>query len=135
VSGSREANCVLDCIKRDMARRMREVITLFCSALVRLHLENYTQIWGLQHKKEKVVVRVDPQEGHRDDQRAGVPFVQRMAETVGAVQPGEEKASKRSHCSLTVLKGSLPKNAQLFKCSDSERGMVLNQEKGIQVRY
>ena len=33
------------------------------------------------------------EEGHEDDQRAGVPLLRGWAEGVGAVQPGEEKAA------------------------------------------
>ncbi|GAB0177846.1 cell surface A33 antigen [Grus japonensis] len=36
-------------------------------------------------------VRVGPEEGHEDDQRAGTFLLWRQAERVGAVQPGEEK--------------------------------------------
>jgi len=34
----------------------------------------------------------DPEEGHKDDQRAGAPPLQRQAEGAGLVQPGEKKA-------------------------------------------
>ena len=34
-----------------------------------------------------------PEEGHKDDQRAGTPLLQGQAERVGAVQPGEEQPS------------------------------------------
>lgn len=37
-------------------------------------------------------VREDPEEGHKDDQRAGAPPLQRQAEG-GTVQLGEEKAA------------------------------------------
>jgi len=37
-------------------------------------------------------LRAGPEEGHEDDQRAGVPLLGGQAEGVGAVQPGEEKA-------------------------------------------
>ena len=33
-----------------------------------------------------------PEEGHKDDQRAGAPPLRRQAERTGLVQPGEEKA-------------------------------------------
>ena len=34
-----------------------------------------------------------PEEGHKDDQRAGAPPLQRQAEGAGLVQSGEEKAA------------------------------------------
>jgi len=52
-------------------------------------------------------VGVDPEEGHKDDQRAGVPTLQGQAEGVGAFQPGEEKALGELHSSLPVSEGSL----------------------------
>ena len=35
----------------------------------------------------------DPEEGHKDDQRAGAPTPQGQAEGAGLIQPGEEKAA------------------------------------------
>ena len=76
-----------------MASRAREVIVPLCSTLVRPHLEYCIQLWGPQHRKDMdVLVGVGPEEGHEDDQRAGVPLLRGQAKRVGAVQPGEEKA-------------------------------------------
>ena len=48
-----------------------------------------------------------PEEGHKDDQRAGAPPLWGKAERVGAVQPGEEKAAARPYSSLPVPEGGL----------------------------
>jgi len=40
-------------------------------------------------------VGVGPEEGHKNDLRAGTPPLQGKAERVGTVQPGEEKAPGR----------------------------------------
>ncbi|KAJ7399414.1 hypothetical protein BTVI_115763 [Pitangus sulphuratus] len=54
-------------------------------------------------------VRVGLEEGHKDDQKAGAPSLGRQSERSGVVQPGEEKAVRRPHCSLPVLKGDFAK--------------------------
>ncbi|GAB0188103.1 hypothetical protein GRJ2_001275600 [Grus japonensis] len=49
---AQKANRVLDCIKRSMTSRSREVILPLYSALMRLHLEYHVQLWGSQYKKD-----------------------------------------------------------------------------------
>ena len=45
-----------------------------------------------------------PEEGQKDEQRAGAPLLQRQAEGVGVVQLGEVKASGKLYSGLSVLK-------------------------------
>jgi len=40
-------------------------------------------------------VGMDPEEGHKNDQRTGAPLLQGKAERVAVVQPGEQKAAGR----------------------------------------
>jgi len=47
-----KASCVMGCIKRRVASRLREVILPLFSALVRPNLESCIQLWRLQHKKD-----------------------------------------------------------------------------------
>ena len=44
-------------------------------------------------------------EGHKNDTRDRIPFLQGQAERAGAAQPGEEKAPGRSESGLSESKG------------------------------
>ena len=52
------------------------------------------------------VVQARPEEGHKDDQRAGAPLLERNVEGTGIVCVGEEKALEIAHDSLPRLEGS-----------------------------
>ena len=48
---AQKANCMLGCIQTSMASRLREVILLLCSVLVRPHLEYCVQMWSPQYRR------------------------------------------------------------------------------------
>ena len=49
---AQKANCILDCIKRNVVSSLREVILPLCSVLVRSHSEYRIHIWSLQYKRD-----------------------------------------------------------------------------------
>jgi len=74
-------------------------------------------------------VGAGPEEGHKDDPRAGTPLLRGKAERVGAIQPGEEKALRRRYYSLPVLRGLIRKIGTDFLAGPVVIGqevMVLN---------
>ena len=52
-------------------------------------------------------VGAGPEEGHKNDQRAGTPLLWGKAERDGVVRSGEEKAPGTTYCGLPVLRRGL----------------------------
>ena len=76
---------------------------------------------------------MDPEEGHKNGQRAGAPLLRGKAERVGAVQPGEEKAPARPYCSLQYLKGAYKKDEDKHfsrACCNRTRGNGFKLKEG-----
>ena len=84
---AQEANHILVCISGSIASRVREVISLLYSALVRLHLEYCIQMWTPQLRKDEGLVGAIPGMEH-------LPCKDRLR--AGAVQHREDKAWRLS---------------------------------------
>ena len=77
VLAAKKANCILSCIKREVASREKEVVVAFDSALVRLYLPRYPSgiLCPDPGPPAQETGAVGAAEGHEDDQRAGAPLL------------------------------------------------------------
>ena len=62
---TQKAKQVLVRIKRSMASRVRDMILLLCSVLVRPHLEYCIQMWSSQYRRDVDLLEPCPEEGHK----------------------------------------------------------------------
>jgi len=66
VLAAQKANCILGCIKRSVASRLREGILPLYSALVGPHLESCIQLWSPLAQERHGAVGAGPEEGHKN---------------------------------------------------------------------
>ncbi|GAB0188286.1 hypothetical protein GRJ2_001293900 [Grus japonensis] len=105
---AQKANHILGYIKRSMTSRSREVILPLYFTLVRPLPGVLRPPLGSPAQERHGAGGASPEEGHKNDQKAGTPLLRRRAERIRFVQPGEEKLpGKATYSSLSISKGSL----------------------------
>ncbi|PKU47355.1 rna-directed dna polymerase from mobile element jockey- hypothetical protein [Limosa lapponica baueri] len=100
---AQKANHFLGHIKRSMASWSRDVIL----PLLRSDETPPGVLYPAPTQEGHGLVGANPEEGHKDNQRARVPLLCKQSERLGVVQLGEEKAPGRPYSSLPVLKEGL----------------------------
>lgn len=78
---AQKENCNLGCIQRSMTRRLREVILLLCSALVRPGVLR-SSLGPSALERQQRPVGPSSEYGNEDDQSARAALIQRQAERV-----------------------------------------------------
>lgn len=58
-------NCILGCIRKSVASRLRKVIILFCGSHLRLYLEYHVQFWILLVQERYWQTVINPSEDHQ----------------------------------------------------------------------
>ena len=72
--------------------------------------------WECSVQKDTDLLRVHPEEGHKNDPRDGSPPYRDMLRA-GATQHGEGKAARRPESSLSVSKGVVKKKGTTLQQS------------------
>lgn len=101
-----ESNCILGCIRRGNASRLREVILSFCSIILRPNLKYCIMSGGPQHKRDRnTLKRAQSRPWRTSVSWRASPMKQ--DDRKGIVHFGEDKALEKPYSSLPVPKGVL----------------------------
>ena len=130
---TQKVNRILDCIKRSVASRMREVILPLCSALMRTHLEYCIQIWSPQYRRDMDLSECIQRSATKMMQRMEpLSYEDRLSE-LGLFSLEERRLQGDLTVAFQYLKGSYRKEGdRLFSrvCADRTRGNGFKHKEG-----
>lgn len=101
-----ESNCILGCIRRGNASRLREVILSFCSIILRPNLKYCIMSGGPQHKRDRDTLKQAQSRPWRTS-ASWRTSPMKQDDRKGIVHFGEDKALEKPYSSLPVPKGVL----------------------------
>jgi len=130
---AQKANRFLGCIKSSVASRLREVILLLCSTLMRPHLESCIKPWGPQYKKVMNLLERVQRRATNTIRELKHHFCEERLRDLGLISVEKRRLWGDLIEAIQHLKGAYKKDGErLFTkpCSDRTRSNSFNLKEG-----